>query len=219
MKEVMPLSFSAVILNGGSGRRFGGIDKQCIEIQRIPAGRLLASSLCRVSDDVIVAGRPHAIYEGLPLRQIPDGYSGLGPAEGLRSGLDAARHEWVLLCAVDMPFFSPALLMGLIKKACSSDASIIACVLDGQLQPFEALYRKSLLPALAAYLEQNDRHSLRRFMDRQRLLHVEEEEVDRLCPGRFPFMNLNDPGLAASALRALSERGAYFDRLFSDFQL
>lgn len=215
----MLFSFSAVILNGGSSKRFGGIDKQCIKLHGIPAGRLLASTLCSISDDVIVAGRPHAIYQGLPLKQIEDGHAGLGPAEGLRSGLETARHEWVLLCAVDMPFFSPALMRGLLEKACACDASIIACVLDGQLQPFVALYRKGLLPALAEYLGENSRHSLRRFMDRQHILKVDEEEVDRLCPGRFPFMNLNDPESTASALRALSEGDADFDRLFCGFRL
>lgn len=220
MAKEMPLLFSVLILNGGSGKRFGGIDKQCIELHGKPAGRLLASGLCRISDDVIIAGRPHAIYDGLPLRQIQDGHGGLGPAEGLRSGMEAARHEWILLCAADMPFFSPALVSGLLQKACStSSALIIACVIEGQLQPFQALYRKSLLPALAGYLEQNERHSLRRFMDRQPLLRVEQEEVDRLCPGRFPFLNLNDPESMVSALRALSERDTDFDRLFCDFGL
>ncbi len=219
MDRDVPLPFSAVILNGGSARRFGGIDKQCIEIQGIPAGLLLARQLCMVSDDVIIAGRMHSMYQGLPVRQIQDKQHSGGPAEGLRSGMEAARHEWVLLCAVDMPFFDPQLVSGMLSRISCDDTSIIACVLGGQLQPFEALYRTNLRAALTRYLEQEGSHSLRRFMDMHRLSVIEEDEVDRLSPGRFPFINLNDPESVGDALRVIRRNRSHFDRLFSAFRL
>jgi len=57
------LAFSAVILNGGQGVRFGGIDKQLLEIDGVPIGFALAKTLVQSCEEVLIVGKKNAIYK------------------------------------------------------------------------------------------------------------------------------------------------------------
>jgi len=104
------LPFSAAILNGGHARRFGGIDKQEVEIDGIPIGLMLASQLSKIAQELLIVGKPQKSYESLGASQFEDDIKEGGPACGLLTALIHASFDWLCLCAVDMPFVSLELI-------------------------------------------------------------------------------------------------------------
>jgi molybdopterin-guanine dinucleotide biosynthesis protein A len=205
------LPITAAILNGGKARRFGGRDKQMLEIQGMPIGLALASILNEAAREVLIVGKPHSMYVPLGIRQYEDDVKGKGPVAALFSALRHAAEEWVFLCAVDTPFVSPRLMGRLYSRARERDADIVLCESGGLVQPFSALYRKSLAMELARCVQANPSASFRQFIMTQRHDIVREQEVAALCDPALVFLNINDPASFETALRKAACHGLFHD--------
>jgi molybdopterin-guanine dinucleotide biosynthesis protein A len=97
--------------------------------------------------DDLLASRPagtdsSAAIKGV--RVIADTRSDSGPLAGIERALDEARHELVLVVAVDMPALSLPLLVELIR-ACSRGRGVVP-VFESQLEPLAAIYPKAARP-------------------------------------------------------------------------
>jgi len=200
---------SAAILNGGKARRFGGLDKQMLEIHGVPIGQMLASTLAALAQELLIIGRPHPIYQALGTRQYGDDEKGKGPLAGLLSSLRLASEEWVFLCAVDTPFVSPALFRYLYSRMRRGSADIVFCESGNMPQPFFALYRKSLASELARCLQDNAAMPFRHFILSQRHDIVRESELISFCDPAFVFLNINDPASYDIALREAECHGLF----------
>jgi len=205
------LAFSAVILNGGRGARFGGIDKQLLDIGGVAIGLALAKMLVQSCEEVLIVGRKNAIYEPLGIQQIEDAIPGAGPAGGLLAGMMRARADWIYLCAVDMPFFSRSLSSYMYERALSSKADIIACQYEGELQPFFAFYRKSLAGTLASFVTSGTKPSLKRFISSQSCDLVLAEELRDIGKQTAIFCNINNQASLDAARLIALEYGLFID--------
>ncbi len=149
---------TALVLAGGAASRLGG--SKC---DRDVGGRtLLERSLDlaqAVADDVVLltgpARRPGAGLDlalaGRPgVRCVADGEDLLGPLAGLSAGLAAARCEWAVLLACDMPFVTPAAVAALARRASRCEADAVVIRTPAGLAPMPALYHRRVLAALAA---------------------------------------------------------------------
>lgn len=102
--------------------------------------------------DLLISGRPHTDYAtAVPdARVVTDTLANAGPLAGLAVILAAARHPWVVIIAVDLPFLTPAYL----QKLLATGSGRIGVVPRGPhgYEPLVALYPRSLLPLVETAL-------------------------------------------------------------------
>ena len=207
-------AITAVILAGGRSRRLGR-DKAAEPfagepllrrvIRRAAAGVSVnadadASAVGEV--DVVVVAADAARAAALPLapgtRTVVDAFPGCGPLGGIYTGLGAARTEWSLVVACDLPFLSPPLLRYLAGLRHGVD--IVAPIIDGRPEPTHALYSRRCRPAIAARLQAGQLKTADLFDD-VRVRYVDETEMRRFDPELLSFFNINRPADLARALQ------------------
>jgi len=109
------------------------------------------------SAEVLVSTNEHAsAYTHLGCAVVGDRLSGFaGPLAGLQAAMHCASHDWVASVPCDTPFLPRDLIERLFDAAGAGDAAV--AVVQGRRQPAIALYRKTVLPRLDAYLESGGR--------------------------------------------------------------
>lgn len=172
------MTYDAIVLAGGEGRRLGGVSKPDIPI----AGRSMLDRVLEAvvsARAVVVVGPDHLARPGVPtvLEDPPLG----GPVAGLDAGLrglgEGAGPVVVLAC--DAPLAGPAvpaLLMALDAAPHVDGAVLVAA--DGHRQPLMAAYRRAALArALAALAADGGVHgaSMKRLLGGLSLVEVPDE--------------------------------------------
>lgn len=151
---------TAVILCGGAASRFGGVDKALVELGgRALLARVVAAARPLASEVLLATGSgPRHASLGLPIvldPAPPAGRSAGAALGGILAGLEAARHEVVLLLAVDQPLLTTAALDRLIAALGPADASGFDLAVpesDGRLHPLCVAARRDPLLAAARQL-------------------------------------------------------------------
>jgi molybdopterin-guanine dinucleotide biosynthesis protein A len=211
---------SAVVLAGGQSRRMGR-DKALIEFEGAPLIARVFERVKPLCTEVIIVANDAAEYARFGLPVVGDVYPGKGSLGGIFSGLQAAREQFALVVASDMPFLNAALLSHLISLAPHFDVVIPRAqdpsgktprslrgdkpagerrvygadrpiAKESNLHPMHAVYSKSCLPAIEARLLQNDLRAVG-FLDSVRVRVVESDEVDRFDLQHLSFFNANTP--------------------------
>ena len=192
--------WTAAILAGGQGRRFGGIDKsQLIVDGQTVLDRQLAV-LRPLTDDCLLAGGP-AREHPATVRHVADLHPGLGPLAGLEAALLAARHDIVVAVACDMPFLDGRLLSHLAELARHHD--IVAPQTGRGVHPLCAAYRRACRPAISARLERGQL-KLTDLFEEMRVHVVSVTDLEVFGDADQLMTNLNRPddlaGLQATRL-------------------
>lgn len=173
-----PLSFplSGAILAGGRSSRMGR-DKAFVSIHGQTLVAHQAALLRSLGiDDLILSGRPEIDY-GIPdARLVTDTVPDAGPLAGLAAILNAARHPWVLVLAVDLPKLTPAYLQTLLNVG----AGRIGVVPHGPhgYEPLAALYPRSLLPRVETALAAGRRSLQNLIAESVQLADLNKVEID-----------------------------------------
>ncbi|MFN8470610.1 MAG: molybdenum cofactor guanylyltransferase [Anaerolineae bacterium] len=213
-------ALSAIILSGGQSRRMGR-DKALLELDGERLLDRVANTLSRVSDDVIVVAGDATRYSGGAWRVIADAFPGAGALGGLYSGLQAARHPYVLAVACDMPFLNEPLLRYLARAARGWDAAVpqvsdtplggdIALAprhtaKDRDLQPLHAVYNRRVARVVLERIAAGDLRMIS-FFPNIRVRYVSAAEVERYDPDRLSFFNANTPEEWSAAQERLHVR-------------
>ena len=155
-------NFTAVLLAGGRSARMGR-DKALLPLAdgRTLLARQLATLRATGAAEILVSARPE---QNLPLdgaRLIPDLQPDSGPLAGLAAALAAAKHERVLVLAVDLPHVPPALLSNLVAVATSGVG--VVPFLRGAPEPLVAVYPRASARVATALLASGERR-LREFV-------------------------------------------------------
>ena len=133
---------SGIILAGGRSRRLGR-DKAVESVGGQPLIQRVIQRLSQVTSEIVVVVADQTQADRFALDQgqrvTQDLYPGKGSLGGIFSGLSAARQEWSLVVACDMPFLNLELLrysmlreLGLdevlvgAKPGDGADASLVA---------------------------------------------------------------------------------------------
>lgn len=145
-------SISAGILAGGRSSRMGR-DKAFLPSPSDGATLIARQAALLRSlgiDDLLISGRVDVDY-GLPeARVVFDMVPDAGPLAGLAAVLNAARHPWVLVIAVDLPHLTSAYLQKILT-ASHGTQGVVPHGPNGY-EPLVALYPKSLLVEIESAL-------------------------------------------------------------------
>jgi molybdopterin-guanine dinucleotide biosynthesis protein A len=118
-----------------------------------------------------------------------DEVPGAGALHGLKTALDAARGEIVLILSCDTPFVSRELIEHLLSRA--HDADAIVPKHDDKYEPLQAVYNRSgCLPAVEAALGSGERRMVS-FYPQVLVLPIEEPILSELDPSGLSFFNVN----------------------------
>ncbi len=188
VSPVLP-ACSVLILAGGRGQRMGGADKGLLDWQGRPLIAWLHELVRPLSDDLIIScnrnAERYAPYADCLVSDGDQDYQ--GPLAGIRAGLKAARHPWLLVLPCDAPRLDRPLVMTLLEQA--GERPVVLRQGD-YLEPLFSLIPLSLAPALEQAWQAGER-SPQRWL---RSLAV--RPVD--CPLNDPRLaNLNTPALLA----------------------
>jgi molybdopterin-guanine dinucleotide biosynthesis protein A len=135
------MSFDAVVLAGGQGRRLGGVSKPAITIG---GRRLLDIALGAVAgaDSTVVVGAMLATTR--PVTWTREEPAGGGPVAALAAAVPLLRCSTVVVLAADLPFITASAVEALVRGK-GDAAAAIAVDDDGHDQPLVACYDTALL--------------------------------------------------------------------------
>jgi molybdenum cofactor guanylyltransferase len=185
----MLADLSIAILAGGRSSRMG-TDKAFVRVLGRPLiEEILSQSAGLGTESLIITNQPaEYTYLGVPLfgDVLPD----KGPLGGLYAALHSATQPHVLCIACDMPFVVRPLLAYLISLIPEGEA--IVPRLDGEAEPFRAIYSRACLAPIRAALDAGRMRMISFFPD-VRVRFVDEAEIDRFDPQHLSFFNVNTP--------------------------
>ena len=178
---------SIAVQAGGRSRRMGR-DKALIPLAGKRLIEHVLDHLQGMSDDLFITTNQPGPLEDLQIRLVPDEIPGRGALYGLRTALQAARYDDVLIVACDMPFLQPGLIDHLLSLA--GQADVIIPELDGKFEPMSALYRASTcLPEIDRALKEQ-RYRMISFFPGVSVLPLDPDVLDHY---RLSFFNINIP--------------------------
>lgn len=178
------LAITTVILAGGLGTRIGGAKG----LQPLHGRTLIDWVLDAVSGQsgevLISMNGEHDAYVRFGRRIIADQTPDwAGPLAGLQSAMHHAHHDWVVSVPCDTPFLPDDLIARLFAAVGANAAEAAVAVVEGRRQPTIALYHRSVLPRLDAYMASGGR----KVRDWQDTLHLSEVVFDNA----IAFTNIN----------------------------
>ena len=173
---------------GGKSSRMGE-DKALIHLAGIPLIERVLARIDGLADEILITtNRPETLTH-LNLRMVGDEIPGAGALHGLKTALDAARGELVLVLSCDTPFVNRELLEHLLSRA--HEANAIVPKHGDKYEPLQAVYnRTSCLPAVEAALGSGERRMIS-FYPQVHVLPIEEPILGELDPSGLSFFNVN----------------------------
>jgi len=153
------MSISAIILAGGLATRMNGADKGLLLLHKKPLVQHVIRRLTKQVDEIIInANREIARYQAFGYTVLQDEVEEcLGPLAGFSSGLQHAKHDYLLTVPCDSPMLPLDLATRLMAALLEHKVDIAVASSNDTTHPVFCLCKKSVLPSLTAYLEQGER--------------------------------------------------------------
>ena len=183
---------SILLLAGGRGQRMGGRDKGLVEWHGKPLVAWPQRVARPLTDDLLIScNRNQDLYAGFADRLVNDKETDFpGPLAGIRAGLAAARHPWLMVLPCDAPLIDKALLLDLYDTARQMPDTPVMVRRGTQWEPLFCIIPLSLAPAIEVAWQAGERSNWRVLLELgARSLELAEDDV-RLA-------NLNSPELLA----------------------
>jgi molybdopterin-guanine dinucleotide biosynthesis protein A len=143
----------ALIMGGGEGKRIG-YDKKNLLLNGKPLITSQIETLQTIFDEIIVSSNNDFYHENVVT--VKDTL-GNGPLAGIFRGLSVCKNNALFVTACDMPFISVNYIRFVHKAANEHPCDVCAIRReDGFIEPFNAVYKKSALPAVEENLRTGD---------------------------------------------------------------
>ncbi len=152
------------VIAGGKGERLGGVAKGLLVVDGRPVLEHLLALSPLFGDTLLVANEP-APYARFNVRTVADTLPGRGAPGGVHAALGAARTEWVLAVACDMPFVRAEAVRPLLA-ARSTEVDAVCYEVAGRWEPLLAVYRRALVTPWGAALRE-EQPSLRHLLSKR----------------------------------------------------
>jgi len=132
-------AWTGVVLAGGKSTRMGQ-DKALMEVDGKPLLLHAIEKLKPHVRELLVIGEPRQ-YGHIWPDVMPDEIPGLGPLGGIVTAMGAARHDRLLVLAVDVPGVNAKLLERLTREM-PENADALVPRHEGNLEPLVAAYHR-----------------------------------------------------------------------------
>ena len=178
-----------------------GRDKALVPLAGRPMIEHVMTRLTGLGDELLItSNQPDELdYLGAPI--FTDEEPGAGALPGLRTALEAAKGDRVLVVACDMPFVNRLLLEHLL--ALGKAADVVVPVWEERYQTMHAVYsRKKCLNAVEEALAEGDQRMIS-FYSQVKVRPVPSEEVAAIDAEGLSFFNVNTPEDLVEAERIL----------------
>ncbi|MCP3917419.1 MAG: molybdenum cofactor guanylyltransferase [bacterium] len=147
---------TGLLLCGGASSRMGR-DKATLEFAGTSLLERALATLDGLCGKTVLACGATPRYAELERPLVLDEIEAGGPLAGLAAGLAAARTEWTLALACDMPAVDGAFLSRLLGVAASSDADVTIYQGERGPEPTCAVYRHTCLDPVRSALARGER--------------------------------------------------------------
>lgn len=196
---------TGVLLAGGRNRRMNGTLKALLEWKGRPFLQWQLEEMSKLCRQIIIAAGTDvraaelrglisgaAIHNETAVSVITDQRAGEGPLAGMEAAMLQSAHEWLWVCACDMPFIDAEAARLMLEGVVLTDGRAVVPQLDGKVHPLHGLYQLASLPVLQAQLDAGDGRMIH-FLDCIDALMLDNSFfTDRGIPLRFVY-NVNDP--------------------------
>ncbi len=199
---------SCIVLAGGESKRMGAADKAFLRIGGLTLIEGVVEKMARIGDEVIIVANSPQEYDHLEARLVGDIYPGTGALGGIYSGLRAARSDYGLVVACDMPFLDLRLLRYMILLSPGQD--VVIPRVGGLTEPLHAIYSKECLQPMERLLSAR-RLRIVGFFPEVRVRYIKEHEVKLFDPQCLSFFNVNTPADLEKA-RSLAAEAALAEK-------
>lgn len=183
---------SILLLAGGRGQRMGGHDKGLVEWHGKPLVAWAQRVARPLTDDLLIScNRNPERYAPFADQLVSDDEPDFpGPLAGIRAGLAAARHRWMMVLPCDAPLIDEALLLQLHGIAREIPDTPVMARRGTQWEPLFCVIPLSIAGAIEAAWQAGERSNRRILVELgARSLELPEDDP-RLA-------NLNAPELLA----------------------
>jgi len=188
---------TVAILAGGKSSRMG-TDKSFVRVLGRPLIEDVLAQVAGIGAETIIITNRVDDYRTLGLPLFTDVLPDKGALGGIYTALHSSSQPHTLCVACDMPFVVRPLLDYLISLIPEADA--IVPRLNGEAEPFRAIYSRVCLSPIRAALDAGKMRVISFFPD-VRVRFVDEPEIDRFDPQHLSFFNVNTPEDLEQALR------------------
>ena len=183
---------SILLLAGGRGQRMGGRDKGMVEWHGQPLVAWPYRVARPLTDDLLIScNRNQQRYSAFADQLVCDNEPDFpGPLAGIRAGLSAARHSWLMVVPCDAPLIDEALLTQLYRTAVAEPHKPVMLRRGAQWEPLFCIIPVSLASAVEQAWQAGERSNRNVLLAlHARALEIEQHDT-RLA-------NLNSPNLLA----------------------
>jgi molybdenum cofactor guanylyltransferase len=192
------MSVSAIVLAGGRSSRFGR-DKLAEPLDGVPMLWRTIDAVRAVADDIVVVVAPGSGPE-LPadVRVTHDRASGEGPLIGVLAGLEAVRHDSVIVVGGDMPWLRPEVLR-LMLGGLDASAGVIALEVDVRAQQLPFVVRRDGALEATRRLTGSGERRLGALLDALQVTTVAEADWRAIDPEADALRDVDTPEDLGSA--------------------
>lgn len=183
---------TVAIQAGGRSSRMGR-DKGLVLLHGQTMVEHVLQRISGLGDEILLTTNAPDDYAFLGLRMAGDERPGAGALPGLKTALQAAQGELVLLVACDMPFLNRPLLAHMLDSAVSAAADVVVPYWNEQYQTMHAVYRRdACLTAVNEALAQGQKRMISFYPD-VRVQTIGPDIISRFDPAGHTFFNVNTP--------------------------
>ena len=154
---------SVLLLAGGRGRRMGGVDKGLVEFAGRPLISVMSERVQPLTDDLIIScnrnAESYALWADRLVSDESDDFP--GPLAGIRAGLAAMRHDWLLVLPCDAPQIDDDLLSAMRHQAVSEPQRPLLLRRGAQWEPMFCMIPRCLQVELESAWQAGERSPLR----------------------------------------------------------
>lgn len=182
---------TAVILAGGLSTRMG-FDKQFLKLDDDLLMQKSAHLLCELFDHVFVISNNDVLnIDDFPsnVSIFKDEIDGCGPLGGIHMALTQSQDAFVYVMACDMPNINLDFIERLYLD-CTPAVDAVVTRFGEWIEPFHAMYNKSLTKDIEKYLAKG-RRSIYGLLKNRSVAYIKEEETRTFSPDWALFDNIN----------------------------
>jgi molybdopterin-guanine dinucleotide biosynthesis protein A len=197
--------WTAAILAGGAGRRWGGRDKSALIVDSEPILDHQISVLSEITDRILIIASEGERYRSRGVRVVNDLIAGAGALGGIYTALCAASTDHTLVVACDMPFLSAPFLSYVVAALRHADAAVPRT--SAGYEPLCAAYASSCIAGFRQRVHAGALKVTDALAD-LRIREIAPDEIKVFDPDGSLFFNVNTADDYRRACRIVTLRRA-----------